>query len=153
MLNGTEQSSSNIRTVPVPTTAPVTEVASVRARHTKRLRAQMVGLFLVAATLFSFAAAQPEPAVTASSAGDLLGSTVTLTASFDNASAAPADVGYGPYLDVILPTSPEPLAYAGATYLGQPLTQQIVEFDADGFAVHPFAVEGAGAPIVISGPP
>src|SRR5690606_13091270 len=124
----------------IPSTVKSGGPASKRRRSQRRPRALVASLYLVVATLFGLAAAKPAPAVTVSSAEDLLGSTVTLTASFENASTTDDDVGYGPYLDVILPTSPEPLAYEGAAYLGQSLAQEILALDASGTAVHPFAV-------------
>src|SRR5690554_6309259 len=98
MLNGAEQNPTQSRTVPIPSTVKSDGPASARGRHTRRRRALIASLYLVVATLFGVAAAQaPVPAVTVSSAVDLLGSTVTLTASFDNASTTSTDVGYGPY--------------------------------------------------------
>ncbi len=75
-----------------------------------------------------------------------------MVASFENA-ALGTEVGYGPYIDVVLPTSPVPLAWAGASYLGQPLTPIVVSLDATGNAVHPFARQADGSPVTLTGPP
>ena len=80
-----------------------------------------------------FAAGNPLPVATLSSATALIGEPVTLTVTFDNASLGAGDqTGYGPYIDLFLDTTgPDGVIappYDGletsgirATYLGQPL--------------------------------
>ncbi len=80
-------------------------------------------------------------------ASALIGSALTFTATFDNT----ADTGYGPYIDLYMPTQgtsgdptttpPEPadgLELTGATYLGAPVTTIDLELACDGTDTHPF---------------
>ncbi len=89
-----------------------------------------------------------------------LGNTFQATISFDNTDAA--DVGYGPYIDLILPTTgadgagagiDDGISFVSATYLGSPVIAQQVTFDTAGNAIHPYAVDSAGNPIIVSGTP
>src|SRR3954471_17498706 len=94
-----------------------------------------------------------------------LGNTATYTLRFDNQSTNPADVGYAPYIDLILPhngsdgagpgnaPANDGLSFVQALHLGVPLAATLVEFDAAGLALHPFALDAHGNPLVIRGTP
>ncbi|MFZ4408852.1 MAG: hypothetical protein ACOYOH_16025, partial [Paracraurococcus sp.] len=99
-----------------------------------------------------------------------LGDGVTLTLTFDNNPVDPNDVGYAPYIDVILPTNGvdgtgaggtgadglpvnDGVTFLSAMHLGVSLEHWLIEFDAAGNATHPFAVDAAGSPLVIHGTP
>jgi uncharacterized repeat protein (TIGR01451 family) len=88
-----------------------------------------------------------------------LGTDVNLSATFTNTGDAP---GFGPFIDVILPTpgadgppAMEGLSYnsGSATHLGHPVTAFVTTFDANGHAAHPLAVGTDGKPIIVNGPP
>src|SRR5690554_3759096 len=105
-------------------------------------RNQLMTLFLLVAMMLGWAVAQAAPVPTmtvANPPSDLLGSTVTLTASFSNTSGTVTDVGYGPYLDVLLPPSPDPISFDGATYLGQQVVPRTLALGPTGVVEHPFA--------------
>ncbi|QGJ68626.1 Hypothetical protein PBC10988_2870 [Planctomycetales bacterium 10988] len=95
-----------------------------------------------------------------------LGEGFTLELSFDNTSVT--DVGYGPYIDLYLPTTGVDGIYPGttpgvdeydgvtfdsATYLGSAITPTIVSFDASGQLMHPLAVDSTGSPLILTGTP
>ena len=96
-----------------------------------------------------------------------IGGTQTITVRFDNApdGGGLSNVGYSPYINLILPTngvdgagagnSPvnDGIAYLGATYLGVALEQWVLEFPASGQVTHPFTTDSAGAPVIVSGAP
>jgi fimbrial isopeptide formation D2 family protein/uncharacterized repeat protein (TIGR01451 family) len=104
-------------------------------------RSRLASLFLVLAVTAAslgllasnavFAGGNPLPIATVNNATGLIGETVTLTVTFDNASTGTGDqTGYGPYIDLFLDTtgpdgapSFDGLVTTGmrATYLGQPL--------------------------------
>jgi fimbrial isopeptide formation D2 family protein/uncharacterized repeat protein (TIGR01451 family) len=83
-------------------------------------------------------------------------------------SAAGSNVGYSPYIALVIPsngadgagvggsgaTLNDGISFLGATYLGLPVQSFApVEFDAAGQAIHPFATDAAGNPLVVTGPP
>jgi fimbrial isopeptide formation D2 family protein/uncharacterized repeat protein (TIGR01451 family) len=104
-------------------------------------RSRLASLFLMLAVTAAslgllasnavFAGGNPMPVATVNNATGLLGETVTLTVTFDNASTGTGDqTGYGPYIDLFLDTtgpdgapSFDGLVTTGirATYLDQPL--------------------------------
>jgi len=104
-------------------------------------RSRLASLFLVLAVTAAslgllasnavFAGGNPLPVATVNNATGLIGETVTLTVTFDNASTGTGDqTGYGPYIDLFLDTtgpdgapSFDGLVTTGirATYLDQPL--------------------------------
>lgn len=106
-------------------------------------------------------AAQPVATVSAPGTA-LIGDHVTATVTFQNVpdGSAGGDVGYGPFIDVVIPTSghdghepPNPhddgLTLNGATAFGQSLPVTQVVFDANGNATHPFLKDSNGDPVVI----
>jgi uncharacterized repeat protein (TIGR01451 family)/fimbrial isopeptide formation D2 family protein len=101
----------------------------------------------------------PAPVPTAilnAPASPLLGTDIPLSVAFTNSGDA---TGYGPYVDVILPgidgNDADPLTYnpGSATYLGAPVSEVIVPFNAAGQATHPFAEDTSANPVIVTGPP
>jgi uncharacterized repeat protein (TIGR01451 family) len=89
----------------------------------------------------------------------LTGTDISLSATFSNTGDAP---GFGPYVDVILPTPGadgpplnDGISYnsGSATFLGRPVTTFVTTFDAQGHATHPLALASTGNPVIINGPP
>ncbi len=92
-----------------------------------------------------------------------LGNTATVTVSFDNQpNAAPGgDVGYAPYVDLVLPKNGadggapgnapvnDGVPFLSASYLGAPVEATVIEFDNAGQAVHPFARDASGNPLIV----
>jgi fimbrial isopeptide formation D2 family protein/uncharacterized repeat protein (TIGR01451 family) len=104
-------------------------------------------------------AAQPVVGIT--DPGEVpIGETVDVTLTFDNQpdGSPGGDVGFGPYIDLILPQNGadgagvgsdppnenDGITFAAATFLGRPLGATVIEFDANGEATHPFARDAAG---------
>jgi uncharacterized repeat protein (TIGR01451 family)/fimbrial isopeptide formation D2 family protein len=81
-------------------------------------------------TEIAFAAPVPAATITPAATTAQLGNNVQFNVSFDNVAITPPLVGYGPYLDVLLPlgidggvAAPlDGLSFNSATYLGQPVT-------------------------------
>ncbi|UPY37766.1 SdrD B-like domain-containing protein [Sediminicoccus sp. KRV36] len=96
-----------------------------------------------------------------------IGGLQNLTVRFDNVpDAAPgSNVGYSPYINLILPTngadgagagnSPanDGVIFLGATFLGAGLEQWVLEFPAGGTVIHPFSKDASGNPLVVTGTP
>ncbi|BDG73590.1 beta strand repeat-containing protein [Roseomonas fluvialis] len=88
----------------------------------------------------------------------MIGEQAQITVTFDNQpdGSAGGDVGYAPYVDLILPQNGadgagvgnnpvnDGVSFASASYLGVSLSATVLEFDAAGQAVHPFARDGSG---------
>ncbi len=96
-------------------------------------------------------ASPPSPVATLNvPANPFIGEALTFTATFDNTDTT--DTGFGPYIDLRLPTTgidgvfpgtPAANAYDGisftsATYLGAAVQAQVLTFGAGGTIVHPF---------------
>ncbi len=104
-------------------------------------------------------AAQPVVAISGDTAV-LIGEQAQLTVSFDNQpdGTSGGDVGYAPYVDLVLPqngadgagvgsTPPnenDGVTFVSATYLGHAVDATVIEFDENGQAVHPFARDASG---------
>ncbi|MEM7312851.1 MAG: hypothetical protein AAF497_06840, partial [Planctomycetota bacterium] len=108
--------------------------------------------------------AEPSVTVEGPASVELGQQNVGYTLTFDNASGDDTpndpndgDVGYLPFIDVVLPTTgvdgDDGVSFDSATFLGQPIAVQQIVFDANGEAEHPLAVDGNGNPLVISGMP
>jgi fimbrial isopeptide formation D2 family protein/uncharacterized repeat protein (TIGR01451 family) len=96
-----------------------------------------------------------------------IGGEASITVRFDNIPDAGAlsNVGYSPYINLILPTNGadgagagnapvnDGLAYLGATYLGVPLQQWVLEFPTSGQVTHPFSTDAAGNALTVTGTP
>lgn len=94
-----------------------------------------------------------------------VGETVQVKATFDNTSAT--DTGFGPYIDLVIKhtgtdgtgdgstaaNAYDGLTFQNATYLGQNVTATVLTFDAAGHAIHPYAKDASGAPLVVDAPP
>ncbi|MBV6393594.1 MAG: hypothetical protein KPEEDBHJ_02836 [Anaerolineales bacterium] len=85
-----------------------------------------------------------------------IGDTVNFTVTFDNAD--PADPGYGPLIDLVLPTSgpdgapsPDGLTFVDATYLGTSVERTIITVPGSGTVTHPYMVDSSGSFITVSG--
>ncbi len=90
----------------------------------------------------------------------LIGETLNFSVGFTNTS--PTDPGYGPYVDLYLPSTgadgagaavDDGITFSGATYLGTPVTSTVLAFDAAGHATHPYAKDALGLPLVVNGTP
>ncbi len=82
----------------------------------------------------------------------MIGEDFTFTATLDNTTGGTL---YGPYIDIYMPTSGDDgddgASFVDASYLGTPVSATVQTFDATGEILHPYAVDGAGNPITISG--
>lgn len=97
-------------------------------------------------------------------ASSFIGQDVSFTATFDN-TALGDNTGYGPYIDIYLPTTGGDGDGDGlgtttitASYLGTSITPDILIFPAGGTVNHPYSYQGPGdpspgSPIVITGTP
>ncbi|MFM7291565.1 MAG: hypothetical protein ACKO6B_10065, partial [Planctomycetia bacterium] len=94
--------------------------------------------------------------------GVLLGQEIPLTVTFDNTATNPADIGYSPFVDIVMPATgdapPAPddgisFKPGSATYNGLSLATTVLTFDGSGRATHPFARDPDGTPVVVSGKP
>ena len=106
----------------------------------------------------------------------LLGSPVNFTASFDNTGLDASDTGYGPFIDLIIPTPGTDGVFPGASaatmydglglgtitasYLGIPFSASgtnqnmwILSFDAAGHATHPLLRDASGTYATVNGTP
>jgi len=78
---------------------------------------------------------------------------VPITLTFDNTGS---DTGYVPYVDLLLPAGADAddgVTFDSASFLGAPIATTVLTFDGSGEAVHPFAVDSLGDPIVVTGQP
>jgi len=111
-------------------------------------------------TLISGTESSNEDAVedtTDSAAGEvidpMIGEDFTFTVSLDNTTGGTL---YGPYIDLYMPTSGDDgddgVSFVSASYLGTPVNATVQTFVSDTTPItHPYAVDGSGNPITISG--
>ena len=99
------------------------------------------------------------PTASLSAPDGFINTEIPLTVTFDNTGT---DIGYGPFIDVIMPASGNapPLPNNGvsfkpssATYLGAAVPTTVLTFGPSGQVNHPFAKTPAGTPVVITGDP
>ena len=99
------------------------------------------------------------PTASLSAPDGFIGAEIPLSVTFDNTGT---DIGYGPFIDVIMPASGNapPLPNNGvsfkpssATYLGAAVPTTVLTFGPSGQVNHPFAKTPAGTPVVITGDP
>jgi uncharacterized repeat protein (TIGR01451 family)/fimbrial isopeptide formation D2 family protein len=90
----------------------------------------------------------------------LIGENLNLTVRFDNTSSTVTDTGFGPYIDLYIPTTgidgadaaaDDGIDFLGATYLGSNVTATVLTLTASGVN-HPYAVNTDGSPVVITPP-
>lgn len=91
----------------------------------------------------------------------LIGEEIDFVVTFDNTSTIPTDIGYSPFVDIIMPVHGDapPTPYNGisfkgstATYNGLTLPAQVLTFPASGKLTHPFAVDpNTGQPLEVTG--
>ncbi|MEO0694137.1 MAG: hypothetical protein AAFY90_14810, partial [Pseudomonadota bacterium] len=98
--------------------------------------------------------AVPDVAIDGPSNVDIGAQDVPFTLTFDNTGT---DSGYVPYIDLILPMTgsdgDDGVTFDSASFLGAPIDTTLLTFDGAGQAIHPFAVDGMGNPIVVTGTP
>ncbi len=127
---------------------------------------KLLALFLrtcfIALYLFSFLPALPalaapneRPALTQPPSVSLnvpahafIGENVNFTVTFDNPDAN--DPGYGPLIDLIIPTSgpdgspsPDGLSFVSATYLGSSIENTVLTVPGSGCITHPYMMDGS----------
>ncbi|MEO1788130.1 MAG: isopeptide-forming domain-containing fimbrial protein, partial [Pseudomonadota bacterium] len=98
--------------------------------------------------------AVPDVAIDGPGNVDIGAQDVPFTLTFDNTGT---DSGYVPYIDLILPATgsdgDDGVTFDSASFLGAPIDTTLLTFDGAGQAIHPFAVDGMGNPIVVTGTP
>ena len=101
-------------------------------------------------------------AIVTGGTGALIGQEIPLTVTFDNTATAASDIGYGPFVDIVMPATgdapPAPndgisFKDGSATYNGLALTPTVLTFNAQGKATHPFAKNPDGTALIVSGKP
>ena len=94
--------------------------------------------------------------------GSLIGQEIPLTVTFDNTATDPADIGYAPFVNIVMPATGDapPLPNDGisfkpgtAVYNGLALPTTVLTFNTQGKATHPFAKNPDGTAVVVSGKP
>ncbi len=107
-------------------------------------------------------AAVPSATITGPDLSALIGQEIPLTVTFDNTAADPADIGYSPFVNIVMPATGDapPTPFDGisfkpgsATYNGLSLQTTVLTFNAQGQATHPFAKNPDGTPLVVTGKP
>ncbi|MEL6644184.1 MAG: isopeptide-forming domain-containing fimbrial protein [Pseudomonadota bacterium] len=98
--------------------------------------------------------AVPDVAIEGPGSVDIGAQDVPFTLTFDNTGT---DSGYVPYVDLILPTTgsdgDDGVTFDSASFLGEAIDTTLITFDGAGQAIHPFAVDAIGNPIVVNGTP
>ena len=84
----------------------------------------------------------------------LLGDTFQVGMTFSN----PGGTGYGPYVDIVIPRGQTPdqgIQYVAgsARLLDTALSESVIQFDTNGNAVHPFAMDASGNLVTLTGTP
>ena len=126
-----------------------------RARSARRLEVELLERKLALAAI-------PTATVNGPAVAGLIGQEIPLTVTFDNTATNPADIGYSPFVDIVMPATGDapPAPNDGisfkpnsATYNGLSLATSVLTFDAQGKATHPFAKNPDGTAVVVSGKP
>jgi len=111
--------------------------------------------------------AVPFATIVSPTSNPLIGEEVNYTVRFDNTAVAPGDIGYSPFIDIVMPKTGDASTQVSqktvdngisfkpgtAKYGALSLTTDVVVFDANGDATHPFAKDAQGQPLVIQGNP
>jgi large repetitive protein len=142
--------------------------------HLQRSTVVFVLVLLLIFLLAGQVLAAPESTVTLTVPAEVpIGEAFTFTATFDNTHAT--DVGYGPFIDVVLPTNGadglgntnpplDGISYISASYLGFPVTITVQTFTNAPLGVlpcgptqstldHPYAVDTSNVPLPVCGTP
>jgi len=96
---------------------------------------------------------------------NFIGEDFSFSVTFDNVAADPNDVGFGPFIDLVIPVNgadgnagqdtPDGISFLNATYLGVPVTTTLLTFPDDGGGMgsveHPYAVDTSGDPLLVTG--
>ncbi|MFM7135953.1 MAG: hypothetical protein ACKO1M_02625 [Planctomycetota bacterium] len=107
-------------------------------------------------------AAIPTATINGPDLSALIGQEIPLTVTFDNTATNPADIGYSPFVDIVMPATgdapPTPndgisFKTNSATYNGLSLPTTVLTFNAQGKATHPFAKNPDGTSLVVTGKP
>lgn len=107
-------------------------------------------------------AAIPTATINGPDLSALIGQEIPLTVTFDNTATNPADIGYSPFVDIVMPATGDapPTPFDGisfkpnsATYNGLSLATTVLTFNAQGQATHPFAKNPDGTSLVVTGKP
>jgi uncharacterized repeat protein (TIGR01451 family) len=94
--------------------------------------------------------------------GVLIGQEIPLTVTFDNTATVASDIGYGPFVNIVMPktgdappTPEDGISFkpGSASYNGLALTPTVLTFDAQGKATHPFAKNPDGTALIVNGKP
>ncbi|MBM7069429.1 isopeptide-forming domain-containing fimbrial protein [Actibacterium sp. 188UL27-1] len=93
----------------------------------------------------------PEVTIDAPASIEIGAQDVPVTLTFDNTGT---DSGYAPYVDLVIPSTgsdgDDGVTFDSATFLGASIVTTEIVFDAQGEAVHPYATDTNGDPLVIS---
>jgi len=107
-------------------------------------------------------AAIPTATINGPDLSALIGQEIPLTVTFDNTATNPADIGYSPFVDIVMPATGDapPAPNDGisfkpnsASYNGLSLATTVLTFNAQGKATHPFAKNPDGTAVVVTGKP
>ncbi|MFN8499639.1 MAG: isopeptide-forming domain-containing fimbrial protein [Anaerolineae bacterium] len=109
--------------------------------------ALVLSLLLATTAHIAFAAAVPTAILNVPASG-FIGAPLNFTVAFDNTSAT--DTGYGPYINLYLPSGgadgDDGITFNSATYLGQPVASFV--FNCTGATViHPFTLQPVACPV------
>ena len=129
--------------------------ATVRDPHRQRLDSEALERRFALAAI-------PTATVNGPSVAGLIGQEIPLTVTFDNTATNPADIGYSPFVDIVMPATgdapPAPndgisFKPGSATYNGLSLNTTVLTFNAAGTATHPFAKNPDGTSLIVTGKP
>ncbi|MFM8539615.1 MAG: isopeptide-forming domain-containing fimbrial protein, partial [Planctomycetaceae bacterium] len=134
---------------------PEAPPAAARRRRIRRLHAEQLERRLALAAI-------PTATISGPDFGALIGQEIPLTVTFDNTATNPADIGYGPFVDIVMPVTgdapPAPndgisFKPGSASYNGLSLTPFVKTFNAQGTTEHPFAKNPDGTAVIVTGKP
>jgi len=129
--------------------------SATRRRRIRRLHAEQLERRLALAAI-------PTATINGPDLSTLIGQEIPLTVTFDNTATNPADIGYSPFVDIVMPATGDapPTPFDGisfkpnsASYNGLSLATTVLTFNAQGQATHPFAKNPDGTSLVVSGKP
>ncbi len=110
----------------------------------------VVSALVITPALFA-ANAQPTVTISTPTATPFIGDPVSYSLSFSNPSLT--ITGYGPYIDLVLPTTGtdgyDGISFGSATFLGAPLVSTVITLNTATTQYHPYAKDNLGNPMVI----